>query len=51
MIQASYGEPKKLSCLQSCFLQFEYKPQIVDAIRTIPDRFYFKVVIHIWGRN
>lgn len=40
MIQASYGEPKKLSCLQSCFLQFEYKPQIVDTIRTIPDRFY-----------
>lgn len=47
MIQASYGEPKKLSCLQSCFLQFEYKPQIVDAIRTIPDRFY-SVKDKIW---
>lgn len=47
MIQASYGEPKKLSCLQSCFLQFEYKPQIVDAIRIIPDRFY-SVKDKIW---
>lgn len=46
-IKASYGEPKKLSCLQSCFLQFEYKPQIVDAIRTIPDRFY-SVKDKIW---
>lgn len=39
-IKASYGEPKKLSCLQSCFLQFDYKPQIVEAIRMIPTRFY-----------
>nr|DAT40176.1 MAG TPA: Chromatin remodeling complex ATPase [Caudoviricetes sp.] len=40
MIKAKYDKPKKLSCLQSCYLSFDYKPQIVEAIRMIPSRFY-----------
>ena len=40
MINVKYIEPKKLACPQEIVVTFRYKQDIVNAIRTIPDRFW-----------
>lgn len=40
MINVVYTEPKKLACPQEIVVTFRYKQEIVNAIRTIPDRFW-----------
>ena len=40
LITVKYNKPKKINTIQSAFLSFPYDAKIVDAIRTIPDRFY-----------
>ena len=40
MINVKYIEPKKLACPQEIVVTFRYKQEIVNVIRTIPDRFW-----------
>ena len=48
MITVEYGKPKKLkSVKQSIYVSFEYKQNIVNAIRTITPRFY-NAETHTW---
>ena len=48
MITIEYGKPKKLkSVKQSIYVSFEYKQNIVNAIRTITPRFY-NADNHMW---
>lgn len=39
-ITVKYDKPKKLASLQSIFVSFPYKQNIVDTIRTIPERYW-----------
>ena len=40
MIYVEYAKPKRLSCLQSIFVRFKYKQNIVDTIRLMPERYW-----------
>lgn len=40
MINVKYDKPKKLASIQSIFVTFKYKQSIVDAIRTLPERYW-----------
>ena len=40
MITIKYDKPNKLACLQSAFVSFSYKPIIVDALRSMPERIW-----------
>lgn len=38
MITIEYGEPKKLSAVQSAFISFPYSPAVVSIVRSLPER-------------
>ena len=40
LLQVKYDKPTKLACLQSIYVSFPYRQDIVEIIREIPERFW-----------